>query len=152
MPRTTVVFRTTAFNTTTQKPYFLNPGCFGDDVSRWMIAALRQRGVKTAEEPGQEDFGWYMLFEVDGQEHCFVLGYRPGDTEHEGDCIGTLERSRGLVGSLLGRRQIGVNPKAVQLVHELVSGLPDVSDICWHHEKKFKAGIEDEGATTPGAG
>jgi len=28
---------------------------------------------------------------------------------------------------------------------------PGVSDMSWHHEKKFKAGIEDEGAKTPEA-
>src|SRR5437764_5341273 len=52
---TEVRFRSTAFNCTEPRDYFINPCCFGDDVCRWLIRELRARGHRTADEPGQED-------------------------------------------------------------------------------------------------
>jgi hypothetical protein len=79
--RTVVTFKSAAFDATEPKPYFINPGCFADDVAKWMIGELRNRGVKTNAKPGQEDFGWYFNFEVAGAaEHTFVFGYRPTTT------------------------------------------------------------------------
>lgn len=150
-PRTTVVFATSAFNTTTPRSYFLNPSCFGDDLLQQLVGILRGRGVKASDKPAQEDFGWFLPFEVQGQEHCFVLGYRPGGALAPGVWIGTLERSRGLLGSLLGRRQAGVNAAALRLIHEAICELPGVSGISWHREQKFRLGIENEGASTPDA-
>lgn len=43
--RTLVTFKSTAFNTTEEKETFINPGCFGDDVGKWLIRELRSRGV-----------------------------------------------------------------------------------------------------------
>jgi hypothetical protein len=63
MTRTLVTFKSSAFNTSEPKPYFINPGCYGDDVAKWLTRELRGRGFKTDEEPGQEDFGWYFNFE-----------------------------------------------------------------------------------------
>ena len=39
--RTLVTFRSSAFNTTQPKDYFINPGCFGDDVAKWLMGELR---------------------------------------------------------------------------------------------------------------
>jgi len=54
-----VVFESNAFNTSIEGENFINPGCFGDDVARWLIGQLRADGHVT-EEPRQEDFGWYF--------------------------------------------------------------------------------------------
>jgi len=42
-----VVFKTSSFNTTVQKRYFINPSCFGDDAARWIIVELGIRGFHT---------------------------------------------------------------------------------------------------------
>ncbi len=55
--RTVVTFQSPAFNTSERKDYFINDGCYGDDLARWLIEQLRSRGVQTDAEPGQEDFG-----------------------------------------------------------------------------------------------
>ena len=103
--RTVVTFKSAAFNVTEPKEYFINSSCFGDDVAKWLISELRKRGVKTDEDPGQEDFGWYLNFEVAGTGHTFVIGHRPGNETEAGVWIGWLERSRGLVGSLTEGRE-----------------------------------------------
>ena len=38
--RTVVTFRSSAFNTTESKDYFINECCFGDDAARWIIERL----------------------------------------------------------------------------------------------------------------
>ena len=42
----------------------------------WLIGELRKQGVTTDEKPGQEDFGWYLNFEVSGTAHTLVIGIR----------------------------------------------------------------------------
>jgi hypothetical protein len=82
--RTVVGFRSTAFNMAEPKDYFINPCCFGDDVAKWLIAELRNEGVETDEKPSQEDFGWYLNFDVARTSHTFVIGHRPtGESEPE---------------------------------------------------------------------
>jgi hypothetical protein len=126
---TSASFRSSAFNATEARPYFINPSCFGDDLARWLIARLREAGVKTDDEPGQEDFGWYFDFEVQGCEHCCVLGYRPG--EPDGMWLLWIERARGLVGSMLGLRNRGIRPAAVDAVNTVLSKAAEVHSLRW---------------------
>ena len=72
--------------------YFINPCCFGDDVAKWLIRELRRQGMEIDEEPGQEDFGWYLNFETAGVAHTFVIGHRQTGATEEGTWIGWLER------------------------------------------------------------
>jgi hypothetical protein len=99
--RAVVTFNSQAFNTSEQKSYFINAGCFGDDLAKWLIQELGKRGIKTDDEPGQEDFGWYLNFEIDGTASIFLVGYRPGDKNNAGMWIGWLERNRGFISSLV---------------------------------------------------
>ena len=43
--RKEATFRTSAFNTSEARDYFINDGCFGDDLAKWMIGRLREAGV-----------------------------------------------------------------------------------------------------------
>ena len=147
--RTLVTFRSTAFNTTKPKDYFINPGCFGDDVAKWFIGELRANGIETDKEPAQEDFGWYFNFLIPEGKHCLVVGFRPGDDKEEGAWIAWLERSRSFVGSLLGARKRGISSTAVSAIHQALSGSSKIRDIRWHVESDFHKGNEDAGSPTP---
>ena len=74
--RTVVTFSSTAFDMAEPKDYFMNPCCFGDAVAKWLIAELRKQVAKTDEQPGQEDFGWYLNFEITGKGHTFERRWR----------------------------------------------------------------------------
>lgn len=147
--RTLVTFESTAFHTTISQDYFINPSCFGDDVARWMMEELRNRGFSIAGEPAQEDFGWYLTFRVGDVEHDFVIGFRPGDSPSEGLWIGWLERRRGLVGSILGRRQVGVQHDAIHAIHAILSNSPQVQRVRWHVQADFDDGLEQRGIESP---
>ena len=148
-PRTIVAFRSTAFNTTEEKDYFINPGCFGDDLGKWLIRELRSRGLHTDDEPDSEDFGWYFTFRVGDLEYDFVISYRPGDGDPEGDWIGWLERSKGFLASMLGLRKKGIEPEAAQAVHAVLSASPQIREVRWHFRQDFDAGREELASQTP---
>jgi hypothetical protein len=138
--KTVVTFESSAFNMTEPKPYFINPCCFGDDIAGWLIQELRKKGVKTDETPGQEDFGWYLNFEVAGTEHTFVVGHRPTGEGERGTWIGWLERRRGLVGSILGGRERGIQPSAANVIDKILSHSTLIRDVRWQSREAFNDG------------
>ncbi len=147
--RTVVTFESTAFNMAQPKEYFLNPCCFGDDVATWLINELRKKGVQTDEKPGQEDFGWYLNFEVTGVGHTFVIGHRPTGESEQGTWIGWLERNRGFIPSLFGTRKRGIHASAVEAVHNILSSSSQIRDLRWHFQHDFDTGHEELGALSP---
>lgn len=149
--RTVVTFESTAFNTSESKPHFINPGCYGDDLARWLMAQLQAVGISTDAEPGQEDFGWYFTFRPGRVVHQLVLGFRPEERNDLGTWIGWLERDAGLLGSLLGARNRGIEPAALQAIHDVLSGSDKITAIRWHEKSAFDAGNEDAGRSQPDA-
>ena len=149
--RTVVTFRTTAFNTSERRPYFVNDGCFGDDVAQWLITELQSHGVETDAEPAQEDFGWYFSFRPATTEHQFIIGYRPGADEEPGTWIGWVERKASLIGSLLGARGRGIEPTALRAIHDVLASDRRVSSVRWHRKTDFDATNENAGASEPDA-
>ena len=146
--KTLATFESAAFNTQEEKDHFINPGTFGDDLAKWLIGRLRQAGLRTDDEPGQEDFGWYLDFRVPEGEHCVVLGFRPEDPAPDGCWIAWLERSRGLIGSLFGGRQRGIAASAVAAVHQALQD-PEIRNVRWHQKGDFDALREDLGTPEP---
>ena len=145
--RTVVTFESSAFNTSEPKAYFINACCFGDDVAKWLVAELRAAGHAADAEPGQEDFGWYFNFVIDGLKHCFVIGFRPGEEKDPGEWIGWLERRRF---RLLSRGK-GISREAAEAVHKVLAGSEKVRSLRWHLKDDFDKGLEDRGTRTPSA-
>src|ERR1700761_2271544 len=114
--RRNFVFQSSAFNTSEAKAYFINEGCFGDDLARWLIERLRARGVEVEPEPGQEDFGWYVKFRVGEVRYHLVMGYREGEGNKPGDWMCSLERIVGLFGMIFGPGYKGVEPPALEVL------------------------------------
>jgi len=113
-----------------------------DDVAKWLISELRKDGLQTDEEPGQEDFGWYLNFEVLGASHTFIIGHRPSGESEAGTWIGWLERNRGFIASILGRRKHGIASSAVVAIHTILSRSPQIQDVLWHYQRDFDKGMK----------
>jgi len=131
--KTEVHFQSAAFNTTQPKDSFINRNSFGDDVCRWVIEELRAGGIQIDDEPGQEDFGWYVAFWVDGAKHFFIVGFQPGDDGASGQWLGWLERA-GLFRALVGGSKRGISPRAVEAIDSILSSSPDVRSVSWHEQ------------------
>lgn len=147
--RTVVTFESPAFNATARRDYFINDGCYGDDVVRALIEQLCARGIAVDAEPEQEDSGWYFGFSIGGIDYQFLLGHRPADGKDPAVWIGILERKAGLVGSLLGGRDRGIRSEGATTIHLAISGLPQVSKIRWHRKGDFDALKEELGQSDP---
>ncbi len=132
--KTQFQFRSTAFNCTKEKDYFMNDGSFGDDVAVWLINQLRSRGIETSDEPGQEDFGWYFTFNVRDVEHCVVISFQPNDPAIGDRWLGWVERQVGFIGSILGGRKRGILPEAVHAVEAALRSSSAIQDISWNED------------------
>ena len=140
-------FRSSTFNTSEVRDYFINDCCFGDDLAQWMIARLRLAGVETDDKPGQEDFGWYFRYRTPESRYCFVIGFRP--EEPVGDWIGIVERDCGLLGSLFGGRSRGISQDALDVIHAALQGATELTAISWHRRADFDRIDETKGTPTP---
>ena len=147
--RTVVTFESSAFATREPREYLINPESYGDDVARWIGARLRAAGVRADDAPGQEDFGWYFDFDVPEGRHCFIVGFRPGDADVPDAWIGWVERHRGFVASLFGRRGHGIASSAVDALHRALAGASEVRNVRWHRRADFDAGREEVGTPDP---
>lgn len=129
--KTVFQFRSSDFNITDSRDYFINTGCFGDDLAQWMIDKLSKRGIATSPAPSQEDFGWYFRYSIQNKEYCVVIGFQPNDVS-VGDCwIGEIERHVGLVGSILGKRREGIDEVAIEIIDRVLRSSPEIRDLEW---------------------
>ena len=135
--RTVATFDSREFNLTEHREYFINEGCFGDDLGRWLIGKLRAAGADTASEPGQEDFGWYVDYTVGIQPFCAVIGNVSGEF-----WFIVVERAAGFLGSVLGRRRRNIPESGITCLHQILSSCSEVSRLKWHHWDSFKRGAQ----------
>ena len=130
--KTKFQFRSTEFNCTVTKDYFINPGCYGDDLAEWLIQGLGDAGIRASDKPDQEDFGWYFTFIVNDVEHCVVVGFQPNDPATGDKWIGWIEHQTGFLGSLFGGRKRGILPEAINAVDRVLKSSPDIHNLSWH--------------------
>lgn len=146
--RTYVTFESDAFNTTEQKPTFINPDCFGDDVLAWLAQELKAMGVET-DEPGAEDFGWYLPYKVDGETYFITGSLRPGDENLPDLWIFEIEKSVAFWKMLFGKQHEDISPNAVAVVHDCLKKNPQIRNILWHDKKAFEAANYEESLGSP---
>jgi hypothetical protein len=120
-----IVFKTSAFNTTVQRDYFVHPSCFGDDAARWIMVELGIRGFHADEAPSQVAFGWNFTFDAAGVNHTAVIGYRPRAYGGEGEWICWLERKAGFVGKMLKMNR-EIKSEAAKAIQDVLSSSPAV--------------------------
>jgi hypothetical protein len=145
--RTVITFDSDAFHTEAPKPDVVDPAGFGDDLARWLAARLQIIGHRVDPDVEQDDYGWYLMFEVADGKHCVVVGFRPDD-DTSGDWIAWVERDRGLLRSMLGGRRSGIAASAVRAVHDAMQA-PEIRNLRWHDHDDFDAGREELGSPIP---
>lgn len=149
--RTIVTFETSLFNITKTKDYYINPENYGDDLAKWFADELEKKGAtidRDDEFPGQEDFGWYLCFQIDAKSYCLVIGHRPcEDGKHE--WIGWIERDCGLVASFFGERNKKIGKDVLGLIQTILSASDKIANIRWHYREDFEKGLEEVAVSKP---
>lgn len=126
-----ITCRTDRFNLSVVGPDFINDCCFGEDFSRWLVAALGETGVE-AEVVCMEDFGWANQARCQGISYLLCVAGHSDDEPGRPD-LGQwhvmLERSRTFAQKLLGRNRIsGADPIVGKVVGVLrAAGFADVT-------------------------
>jgi hypothetical protein len=146
--RTCATFESDSFNTTKSKPEFAHPDNYGDDLVRWLMGKLRDRGVSVDESgPSQEDHGWYVTFGSGRESHDAIVVYAPSETASR--WLLSVERSVGVLGTIFGRRTRTVLEGAVELIHNILSESTEIRSVRWLRFEDVRQGDLDGGAPTP---
>lgn len=143
MVRNTVQFKSTTFNTTQIQPHFINDCCFGEDVALWLRPQLAALGHEV-EQPGQEDWGWYLDCRQHGITHTLNIGCVFEDDGPVWQIY--LERQVPLLNRLLQRNR-EVEPNLTQALHQLLTTAPEATEIRWY--RSDRQGQESEPSTVP---
>lgn len=78
-----------------------------------------------------------------------MLVYRSDDVREGATWIGVLERNRGFLGSIFGRRKQGIQASAAKAIHGILAISTLIRDVRWHFQEDFDKGYEEKGASTP---
>ena len=131
------------FNTTEQRDYFINPGCFGDDLAAWFKEKLPSAAPGDVD---QEDFGWYLPLRYGGKDYFLVMGFR--EDEDDSRWIVWIER-QGALRMFTRRESKGIDADLVRIVHDTLTGESAISDVRWHKKSDFDRNRQESGTTTP---
>ncbi len=126
-----VTCKTDRFNLSVVGGDFINDCCFGEDFSRWIVAALSEIGAP-ASVICMEDFGWANQVEHDGI--CYLMCVAGNSDEEPGrPNLGQwhvmLERSRTFKQKLLGQNRTAVSDPVVDKVVQVLRAAGFFSDI-----------------------
>lgn len=126
-------FSSERFNTQTTMDYFINPTCFGDDLGKWLLEELDEKGIPSElDGPDQEDFGWYVNFSSDNEDVTCLIIY----SEDENLWYLILEKNAGLIGTLFGKRKDKVTPSAINIINNILQNNVDIKNLEWHNMKQ----------------
>lgn len=116
--RNAVRFRSTKYNTTEVKEYFINDICFGEDLAHELADGLKTKGLKIY-EPWQEDWGWQF-----GTSDCLIsVGFDGEEWRVDiGQNLGFFDKLRG---KTVDASQI------VEGINAIIKSDPANSDVQW---------------------
>lgn len=123
----TARFSTDIFNTTIVHEHFINDCCFGEDVGEWLKSRLEAKGYEI-DDPGQEDWGWYLGCVKDGVTYMLCLYFMEEDEEPFWQivvvvCVPFLKR--------IFRPKPEIPAQLRRDIHNVLESEPKIRDIYW---------------------
>ena len=129
--RCDILFDTNRFNLSEAKEYFINPGCFGDDLAAWLRTRLVEKGIPTI-EPDQEDWGWYVESTL-GDNHYFIgIGGNAdesSDDPNRGEWRIMIEKHRSLWDRLTGKNAMSWDEAIIAILREILQDEADFQNV-----------------------
>ena len=131
MSRKDILFKTDRFNLSIEKENFINSCCFGEDLATWLREVMIFKGI-SVNEPGQEDWGWYLGAELKGIK--YLIGISGNADEEDGQSNNgewrlMIENKRSLGEKLFGKNKLAEDDQLVLLILNELKVQADFSDI-----------------------
>jgi hypothetical protein len=126
-----VLFTTSRFNLSEVKEHFINPCCFGEDVAAWIRKPLEAKGWAT-QEPGQEDWGWYVDVRLDDQSYTLSIGGNATEdsvTPNLGEWRIGVQKHLSIKEKFTGKNAFTKDDPLFTQVLEICRSQPDFDDI-----------------------
>lgn len=117
-----ITFRTDRFNLSQVGADFINDCCFGEDLSRWLVAQLPSAGI-AADVICMEDFGWANQAEFGGALYLVCVA---GNSDEDparldyGQWHVMVERRRTFTQKLLGRNRMTASDPVVARIAQVL--------------------------------
>jgi len=148
--RTFVTFNTSLFNTTEEKENFINPCCFGEDATNWIMEHMPTEGFILDEEPDQEDWGWYFDVRLGEITYQICIGFIPAEEEKgQGNWLVFIVRHVGFFRSLFGKVKKHFAKEVPLAIHKALSSSTEIKNIRWLYKKEFGTANEEKGESHP---
>ena len=146
---THVTLRTSRFNLTEGKDYFVNPGCFGDDFVKWLIVEFAKCDLLSEldPEPCAEDWGWEVLLSYHGR--AFFIGLNAYSEAGNDGWLLFVESRLPFYKRWLGVSDSEENRELCSLLDGILKSAPEIEDIRWYSKEDFMKGIEDRWQSSP---
>lgn len=124
-----ISFITDLFESKEVKPHFINNRCFGEDLAQWLIDKSMTSEFQFG-EPFQEDWGWAVLAEANGEK--FIVGFGIMDDsigEDHADWIITVEKMRKWV--VFGSKDSPLRARLCDLIQNVLRNEAQIREVRW---------------------
>ncbi len=126
-----ILFETNRFNLSDEKPHFINPCCFGEDLANWLTGRLRARDIECT-APDQEDWGWYFDAELNGQPYLVCIAGNSSELTNDsdqGEWHVTVEKHRTFWQRLTRANKIDDEDMLALIIQRLLRQEPDFANV-----------------------
>lgn len=127
-----ISFTTDLFETKAGKLHFINDRCLGEDLATWFVEAA-SGGAFSFSEPFQEDWGWAVSAEANGER--FVVGFGIMDAsigEEQADWLITVEKFRRW--KFFGSKDSSLRGELCDLIQNVLRNKPHIREIRWTND------------------
>jgi len=124
-----VAFWTNLFESKIVQPHFINDRCFGEDLAKWLIDKLRTDEFSLGES-SQEDWGWEIEAEKDGEVFFVQLGIMDESIgEENAEWLISIEKPKSWFSF---RKQDSSNfEQLCRKIEEVLRAEPAINEISW---------------------
>ena len=116
----TIIFETDEFNLSKEYDHFINPCCFGEDVSNWLKPFLENIGIEV-NDIYQEDWGWKLSCKSNGRSYYLgVSGISEEDCSDLGEWRVMITKRRSLIEGILGKNKLSRNETIIAQIANIL--------------------------------